>query len=61
MPRTLTNCTTCQHCNLKAQLCDADMWDRNADDETWLHSDDDFNEYINKDRFCTERINIVSI
>ncbi len=56
-----TTCKTCQHCNLKENLCDEDMWDRNAEDEPWLHSDSDFNEYINQDRFCTERIEIVTI
>lgn len=51
----MTNCKTCKHCNLKENICDAEMWDRNAEDETWLHSDDDFIIYIGKDRFCTER------
>ena len=51
----MTNCKTCKNCNLKENICDAEMWDRNEENETWLHSADDFIIYIEKDRFCTER------
>jgi len=50
-----TTCRDCKNCNLKENICDADMWDRNAEDETWLHSDDDFKIYLDTDRFCSER------
>lgn len=51
-------CRTCKNCNLVKNVCEEEMWDRNADDETWLHSDNDFNEYLDTDRFCTQRIAI---
>ena len=50
-----TTCRDCKNCNLRENICDADMWDRNSEVETWLHSDDDFNKYLDTDRLCTER------
>lgn len=54
MSKLLGKCNECSNCNLKDNICDADMWDRNSEDETWLHSDDDFTIYLGKERFCTE-------
>jgi hypothetical protein len=56
MPKT--TCRTCKNCNLKLNVCEEEMWDRNAEDEAWLHSDDDFNAFLDTDRFCTQRIAI---
>ena len=53
-----TTCRTCKNCNLVENVCEEEMWDRNTDDETWLHSDDDFNAYLDTDRLCTQRIPI---
>lgn len=48
------SCMSCIHCNLKKEECDEGHWDRNDSEETWLHSNNDFNEYINKDRICSD-------
>lgn len=50
----MTNCESCRMCNLKEEICDAEMWDRNSEEETWLHNDNDFKIYLETDRFCSE-------
>jgi hypothetical protein len=50
----MPSCRTCNMCNLKENVCDAEMWDRNSEEEKWLHSNEDFIIYIEKDRFCSE-------
>ena len=54
-------CIDCKNCksdvltaNAGAEYCVSDMWDRNDEDKDWLHDDKDFNEYVVKDRFCSE-------
>jgi hypothetical protein len=61
MSDLLGTCKTCKNYNTKHSLCDEGLWDRNEVDETWLHADTDFAEYINKDRFCTDRIAVISL
>jgi len=40
--------------NAGAEYCVSDMWDRNDEEQDWLHADEDFKEYVEKERFCSE-------
>lgn len=38
--------------------CGAGMWDRTDEEQDWLHDDEDFEEYLNKDQFCSDYIDL---
>jgi antirestriction protein len=57
----MAKCRNCKECNLKQNVCDSDMWDRNSAEETWIHSDEDFNAYIDRDILCTEYEEIIHL
>lgn len=53
----MSKCKTCANNlgNLHTkgiEFCVADLWDRQEDG--FIKSDSDFNDYINKDRFCSD-------
>jgi len=45
-------CIDCKKCEKDDQYCRAGMWDR--EDDEFLKSDNDFNDYLKKERFCSE-------
>lgn len=50
-------CAECRNCYKpdgakSKEVCLADLWDRNEDD--FLHEQEDFYEYIYKERLCTD-------
>ena len=47
-------CVDCKYYNKpegETEFCGADLWDR--DEDSYIKSDEDFEEYINKERLCT--------
>ena len=53
-------CNKCKNDRLTAEAgaeyCEEGAWDRNDEDQTWLHVDEYFVEYVNKDRMCSDYV-----
>jgi hypothetical protein len=47
-------CTDCKNCNLKEEKCDEELWDRADEDQEWIHSESDYNLFLEEGRFCSD-------